>query len=88
MATLGSKTLEIKPKLINLNSIVVKINENFFSEGIDYYKIILEEANKNQVFSQTMFKYMMICQAIYGEHLEINSFKYFSIFLAQITGQE
>lgn len=44
--------------------------------------------NKNQVFSKVLFRYMIICQAIFGETLEVDSLKYFSNFFAQVPESE
>ena len=37
--------------------------------GMGYYLILLRYARKMGVFSEGMFRYMMVCQVLFGEKL-------------------
>lgn len=45
-------------------------------------------ATKHQVFSANVFKYMLICQAVFGDKLEIGMYEYFYLCFSKIDDDQ
>lgn len=50
--------------------------------------MLLQIVSNNQLFTPTLFKYLITCQAIFGYKIGIWSYKYFSIFLPLATDED
>ena len=55
--------------------------------GMGYYLILLRYAKKMGVFSEGMFRYMMVCQVLFGERLEVGGYEYFHGYFERMVGE-
>jgi hypothetical protein len=61
-----------------------KIQAEFWSRSLEFYSIVLQSAEKHDVYEEKFFRYMILMQALFGETLPIESYSYFSKHFCKI----
>jgi hypothetical protein len=62
-----------------------QIELRFFPSCLEYYEVLCENIFSSKVFNPVLFRYMVVCQAIFGYKLGVQSHKYFHFFFPLIT---